>query len=152
MQDWLSDEQLELRRSREVQSVSGARIDRLIFSGIYRRAYNPLAGTRPTRQGRFGRRQDPWRQDAFEAFGWTDAFIPSWSRADRMVEGGEHYTWDIMLPHQCGPVRLSLTEVEVFQADRWVWECPDCTCENYFDSGEDPAPCQYCGITVVRDK
>lgn len=43
---YLSREQLHLRQSREVVNVNGVPDGRLI-QGIYRRAYNPLAGNRP---------------------------------------------------------------------------------------------------------
>lgn len=101
--DWLSPDQLLLRTNREV--YSGHEIDPLIESGMYRRAFNPLARTRPTRRGRYSLAQDPWRQDGFDSFGWDGAVLPSYSRPDRMVEGGEHYTWDIMLPHKDVAVR-----------------------------------------------
>ena len=102
--DWFTEEQFALRREREVMSVSGRPIDRLVESGLYRREYNPLAGTRPTRRGRYSAAQDPWNQDSFDSFGWASASLPSYSRLDRLVEGGQHYTWDIMLP---GKVRLN---------------------------------------------
>lgn len=94
--DWFNEEQLELRRSREVQSSHP--IDRLFYSGIYRRAYNPLAGTRPTRRGRLSHAQDPWRQDTYEVLDWDGGSRPTYQ--DDLVEGGQHYTWDIMLPHR----------------------------------------------------
>lgn len=97
--DWLNEEQLNLRRDREVLSANP--IDRLIESGLYRRSYNPLAGKRPTRRGRYSERQDPWRQDGYESFDWDGhSFLPAYNRPDRLVEGGQHYTWDIMLPHR----------------------------------------------------
>jgi hypothetical protein len=109
-QDWFTEDQWELRRSREVYSVHP--IDPLVESGLYRRAYNPMIRTRPTCRGRFSHRQDPWLQDTYE---FTDfqpgALLPSWSRRDQIVEGGEHYTWDIMLPN-----RVTLTDVKVFQS------------------------------------
>lgn len=96
--DWLSPDQLLLRMNREV--YSGHEIDPLVESGLYRRAFNPRIRTRPTRRGRYSRAQDPWQQDGFDSFGWTGAALPSYSRLDRLVEGGWHYTWDIMLPHK----------------------------------------------------
>lgn len=99
--DWLTEDQLALRTTREVQSARPTDIDRLLYTGLYRRAYNPLAGTRPTRRGRYSRAQDPWQQDSYETFEWLGV-LPSYSRPDRLVEGGEHYTWDIMLPQRCG--------------------------------------------------
>ncbi|QIG58372.1 hypothetical protein SEA_SKOG_220 [Gordonia phage Skog] len=47
-QDYLTAEQLDLRRGREVYNSNGVP-DVHISSGLYRRAYNPLAGKRPTR-------------------------------------------------------------------------------------------------------
>lgn len=49
---YLSREQLHLRRSREVVNVNGVPDGRL-KQGLYRRAYNPEAGSRPQgpRQG-----------------------------------------------------------------------------------------------------
>ena len=47
--DYLSREQLALRRSKEVLNCRGVP-DVSLFSGMYRRAHNPLAGQRPTRQ------------------------------------------------------------------------------------------------------
>lgn len=46
--DFFTEEQLALRRNREVYSTVGSP-DRNLMSGLYRRAYNPLAGHRPTR-------------------------------------------------------------------------------------------------------
>lgn len=109
-QDWFTEEQWELRRNREVYSDHP--IDPLVESGLYRRAYNPLIRKRPTSRGRLSYRQDPWLQDTYE---FTDflhgAFLPSWSRHDRIVEGGVHYTWNIMLPN-----RVTLTDAEIFQS------------------------------------
>lgn len=45
--DYLTEEQLMLRQNREVFNVNGVP-DCHIMSGLYRRAYNPLAGNRPT--------------------------------------------------------------------------------------------------------
>lgn len=105
--DWFSEDQLRMRQDREV--LSAHPVDRLIEAGLYRRAFSPLAGKRPTRRGRFSLRQDPWHQDSYEAFGWGGhVFAPSWSRPDRIVEGGEHYTWDIMLPHRVSLSRRPL--------------------------------------------
>lgn len=97
--DWFTPEQWALRTDREVYSGTGV-IDRLVVSGLYRRAYNPLAGTRPTRRGRLSHAQDPWRQDTYEFIGWAESFTPSWSRPDGLVEGGGHYGWDIMWPRR----------------------------------------------------
>ncbi|QDF18646.1 hypothetical protein SEA_PUPPER_160 [Gordonia phage Pupper] len=47
-QDYLTAEQLDLRRGREVYNSNGVP-DIHIVSGLYRRAYNPLAGKRPNR-------------------------------------------------------------------------------------------------------
>ena len=98
-QDWFTEEQWELRRGREVYSSHP--IDPLVESGLYRRAYNPLIRERPTSRGRLSLRQDPRLQDTYE---FTDfgpgAWLPAWSREDRLVEGGQHYTWDIMLPNR----------------------------------------------------
>lgn len=44
--DYLTEEQLNLRLQREVFNVNGVP-DAHIMSGLYRRAYNPLAGNRP---------------------------------------------------------------------------------------------------------
>lgn len=46
--DYFTEEQLMLRQSREVLNLNGVP-DEAIFSGMYRRAYNPLSGKRPTR-------------------------------------------------------------------------------------------------------
>ncbi len=109
-QDWFTEEQFTLRRDREV--YSGHPIDPLVESGLYRRAYNPQIGKRPTRRGRYSNLQDPWHQDGYESFDWTgDVAIPSWSRlVDRIVLGGQHYTWDIMLPHTAPRVGLQLSD------------------------------------------
>lgn len=45
-QDFLTTDQLERRRCREVYNVNGVP-DPALFSGLYRRAWNPNAGTRP---------------------------------------------------------------------------------------------------------
>jgi hypothetical protein len=44
--DYLSKEQLALRQSKEVMNHHGVS-DASLFSGMYRRAYNPQAGQRP---------------------------------------------------------------------------------------------------------
>lgn len=44
--DFFSDEQLAQRRSREVYNTNGVP-DSHIMSGLYKRAFNPLAGHRP---------------------------------------------------------------------------------------------------------
>lgn len=46
--DYLTDEQLALRQSREVLNASGAP-DPSIRRGLYRRVYSPRSGTRPRR-------------------------------------------------------------------------------------------------------
>lgn len=45
--DYLTEEQLALRQGREVYNCNGVP-DAHIMSGLYRRAYNPGAGARPT--------------------------------------------------------------------------------------------------------
>jgi len=45
--DYFTEEQLALRRDREVYNVNGVP-DCHIMSGLYKRAYNPGAGSRPT--------------------------------------------------------------------------------------------------------
>jgi hypothetical protein len=45
--DYLTDEQMALRLQREVFNVNGVP-DVHIRSGLYRRAFNPLTGRRPT--------------------------------------------------------------------------------------------------------
>jgi len=47
--DYLTEEQLLLRQSREVPNGHGFPEAHLV-SGLYRRAYNPLAGKRPSRR------------------------------------------------------------------------------------------------------
>jgi hypothetical protein len=44
--DYLSHEQLALRRAKEVFNVNGVS-DSSLYHGLYRRAYNPMAGQRP---------------------------------------------------------------------------------------------------------
>lgn len=46
--DWLSDDQLKLRYDREVMNHNGIP-DESLMSGLFRRAYNPLANSRPTK-------------------------------------------------------------------------------------------------------
>ena len=46
--DYLTEEQLALRQSREVLNITGV-ADESLYSGLYRRAFNPLAGKRPKR-------------------------------------------------------------------------------------------------------
>ena len=109
-QDWFTEDQWALRRNREVYSDHP--IDPLVESGLYRRAYNPLSRERPTNRGRFSLRQDPWLQDTYEYTEWSHGvFLPAYSREDGLVEGGGHYTWDIMLPN-----RVTLTDAEIFQS------------------------------------
>lgn len=141
-QDWFTEEQWTLRRNREVYSSQP--IEPLVESGLYRRAYNPLIRERPTSRGRLSRRQDPWLQDTYE---YTDfgpgVLLPSYSRQERIVEGGGHYTWDIMMPNR---VTVPLADVEVFQV---VWECPDCAYENYVGpDSSSPGACKYCKVVV----
>lgn len=45
--DYLTEEQLALRLQREVYNINGVP-DAHIFSGIYRRSFNPNTGHRPT--------------------------------------------------------------------------------------------------------
>ena len=47
--DWLSRDQLQLRASKEVLNVNGFS-DEALMSGLFRRAFNPLAGHRPTKR------------------------------------------------------------------------------------------------------
>lgn len=47
--DYLTEEQLNLRQAREVLNSNGFP-DPSIRSGLYRRVYSPLAGTRPGRR------------------------------------------------------------------------------------------------------
>lgn len=49
--DYLTEEQLSLRNDREVPNGHGFP-EAHIFSGMYRRSYNPLAGKRPSKSGR----------------------------------------------------------------------------------------------------
>lgn len=46
--DWLTKEQLTLRRQKEVYNTNGMPDARLVV-GIYKRAYNPHIGSRPTK-------------------------------------------------------------------------------------------------------
>lgn len=47
-QDYLSEEQLQMRLSREVYNENGVP-DKSIVSGLYRRTYNPNMGKRPSK-------------------------------------------------------------------------------------------------------
>lgn len=47
--DYLTEEQLNLRQAREVLNSNGFP-DPSIRQGLYRRAYSPLAGARPSRR------------------------------------------------------------------------------------------------------
>jgi hypothetical protein len=47
--DWLSHDQLQLRYQREIMNHTGI-CDESLMSGMFRREYNPLAGSRPTRR------------------------------------------------------------------------------------------------------
>lgn len=49
--DYLTEDQMELRNDREIPNGHGYP-EAAIRSGLYKRAYNPLAGKRPTRSGR----------------------------------------------------------------------------------------------------
>mgnify|MGYP003432358083 CR=1 FL=1 len=48
--DGLSYAQLQLRRSREVFNRNGI-ADEELMSGLFRRAYNPMSNSRPSRRG-----------------------------------------------------------------------------------------------------
>lgn len=64
--DWLSDEQQELRRSREVYPVRGM-ADAHYLRGQYSRVYHHRE-LRPTNRKRYSLLVDPWRQDWYESF------------------------------------------------------------------------------------
>lgn len=49
--DWLSQDQLDLRARREIGNSLGV-ADASLVCGQYRRAHNPLAGSRPGKLGR----------------------------------------------------------------------------------------------------
>ena len=51
-QDFLTNDQLERRRCREVYNRNGIP-DAHLYSGLYRRAWNPHAGTRPTKSSQY---------------------------------------------------------------------------------------------------
>lgn len=48
--DYLSADQLKLRAEREISNSLGV-ADASLMAGMYRRAHNPLAGTRPGKRG-----------------------------------------------------------------------------------------------------
>lgn len=48
--DYLSVDQLQLRQYREIGNHLGV-ADASLVAGLYRRAHNPLAGTRPGKRG-----------------------------------------------------------------------------------------------------
>jgi hypothetical protein len=68
---WLTCEQIELRQNREVLVPTGVP-DAAVVRGIYRRAWNPMAGKRPVSRRRLSLRQDPWGQDCVEFFGFMN--------------------------------------------------------------------------------
>lgn len=72
---WLSEEQLDRRRSREIHNSLGYVGDYLIH-GLYRRAYNPLLGRRPTPKNLALPGMDPWRQLLWETLGGDWAYHP----------------------------------------------------------------------------
>lgn len=51
--DFLTHDQLQNRYKKEVMNSNGIS-DESLMSGLFKRSYNPLAGTRPTRRGSFG--------------------------------------------------------------------------------------------------
>lgn len=63
--DILSPDQLELREKREVHNGRGYP-DPSIAQGLFRRAYNPNFGRRPTGRRRNSLPQDPYHQDLHE--------------------------------------------------------------------------------------
>ena len=63
---WLTDDQLELRWSREVHP-SGGMADAHYMQGQYSRAYHHRE-LRPTSRKRYSLLVDPWRQDLYESF------------------------------------------------------------------------------------
>lgn len=75
--DWLNDEQLELRRSREVYAVAGV-VDAHYLRGQYSRAW-AFWDFRPTNRRRLSRRMDVWRQDTYECGIYVfNEYIPDW--------------------------------------------------------------------------
>lgn len=88
----LTDEQLQLRDRHEVYAI-GRRsvVDGAHGRGIYRRAHNPLANSRPTCRRRFSHAQDPWRQDYYEFS--DDDVASTWNPSARREEviGGQNY-------------------------------------------------------------
>lgn len=89
----LTDEQLQLRAHHEVLAIRGT-VDGAHMSGLFRRAWNPLANTRPTCRRRFSLDQDPWRQDYYE-FSDDDVagtWLPTVTR-DVVLDGQHYIPW-----------------------------------------------------------
>lgn len=66
--DILSKDQLMMRDTREMLTAQGY-FDVGLKPGCYHRAWNPLAGTRPTKQQQYSFYADPWRQFSWESVG-----------------------------------------------------------------------------------
>jgi len=109
----LSEEQLQLRLSKEV--YSDRPIDPLYGAGLYRRAWSGrLLDYRPTR--RSGRRADPWSQEHFESMGddVSGVWLPSARRG--LVVDGQHYLWGL----RCDPLwPWSLGQGPFYHLDRY---------------------------------
>lgn len=95
----LSEDQLELRDYREMLTVTG-RFEWEGKPGVYGRAWNPLANTRPTKQRQYSRAQDPWRQFSYESVdmgGNFQAWFPS-ARREEITSGSFFETWYVRDP------------------------------------------------------
>lgn len=75
LNDWLSEEQLELRRSREVLNSLGY-VGEYQIRGVYGRAYNPLLGKRPSTRKLILPGMDPWKQLLWEELGCNWSYHP----------------------------------------------------------------------------
>lgn len=92
--DILSEDQLRTRADREKLTKIG-NFQVYPSRGLYHRAWNPLANTRPTHRRRYSLTQDPWRQASWEhvdSGGALQAWFPSALREE--VTSGFHLaTW-----------------------------------------------------------
>lgn len=95
----LSEDQLQLRNQREMLTKTG-RFE-VLNPGIYHRAWNPLADTRPSRRRQYSLYADPWRQFSYESAGSTGGNFQAWNPSvlrEEVTSGMYFDTWFVRDP------------------------------------------------------